>query len=65
MEKDSTDENHQSMVSLDRKARHNAYRTEVAIPNANGAWYVVDAESNNTDCAASVTGPSLEIKQAN
>ena len=57
--------NDESMISLNRKARPYTYRTEVATLNPNGAWYVVDEESNNTDCAASAAGPSLAEKQAN
>jgi hypothetical protein len=53
------------MISLLKKARDNAYRTAMAPLNANGAWYVVDEESNNTDCAASATGPNLADKQTN
>ena len=47
------------------KHDHNTYRTDVATLNPNDAWYVDAAESNNTDCAASVTGPSLAGEQAN
>jgi hypothetical protein len=50
----------QSVNGRPRRPNHDAYRTEVATLIANGAWYVHDAESNNTDCAASVTDPSLK-----
>lgn len=53
------------MISFHRKAKRCTYLTQIAPLNANCAWYAVDEESNNTDCAASATGPSLANKQEN
>lgn len=39
--------------------KQSTYRTEDATLNANGAWYVVEAETSSTDCVASAVGPSL------
>ncbi len=36
------------------------YLTAEDTLKANGAWYVVDADTNNTDCAASAVGPRLD-----
>ena len=35
------------------------YLTAEATLSAKGAWYIVDAETNNTDCAARTVGPRL------
>jgi hypothetical protein len=37
----------------------NGYLTAEATPRAKGAWNVVDADTNNTDCAARTVGPRL------
>lgn len=39
--------------------RLDGYLTEEATLKANGAWNAVEAETNNTDCAASTVGPRL------
>ena len=37
----------------------NTHRTEVATLRAKGAWNVADADTSETDCVASATGPNL------
>ena len=34
-------------------------RTLAATESANGAWYVVEADTSSTDCVASASGPIL------